>query len=281
MAYSPVPATPGMFRHFLAPAAAVCLGIGALMGLGSVVYLADPGYLAAVSEKLIISGIRSASARNTWLWVHILVSLVCTFGPALVVGCMIPAFRGQAARGMNPLSTVSHWLWISLRVLGWILVGIFCVRFGLYLLNLLHRQDWPYQLMATVLMEAMCLAIAVFGYRLLCRLLEEAEGCAASIGYTLSAGILSPGSIPAFVATGLTILGCIGLVLAADRLVTMTITSDGFQQYYTFLWSTHPGILLCAGSLFFGALGDFFLAGYLRFFKRTSERALFFATRNK
>lgn len=272
-----VPASPGMFRSPLAPAAAVFLGLGALLGLGSVLYLLSPGYLTAVTEKIIISGIRTASALTTWTAAHILISVVCCVCPAILVWGMIRAFRGQCARGMNFLSGISHFLWVALRILGWGLILVFCVRFVLYVLSILHRNDWPYQLMATVLMEALMAALAFFSHRFLCRFLEECEGCAASIGYTLSSGFLDPGSIPSLVATGLTVLGLLGLVLTADRLVTMTIGYDGYKQFYKFVWSTHPGLLLCAASLFFGAVGDFLLAAYLRFYKRTSERAIFFA----
>ena len=269
---------PGMFRNPAAPAAAVFLGLGALLGLGSVLYLADPGYLAALSEKILVSGIRTASAHAVWMAVHILVSVICWICPSLVVFGMIRTFRGQAARGMNFLSTVSHGLLILLRVLGWVLLGIFCLRFSRYLLSISRRQDWLYQLFATVVMEALMMALAVFSYRMLCRFLDEAEGCTASIGYTLSSGKLDPGSIPAFASTGLILLGTLGLVLTADRLLTMTIGYDGIKQYYKFVWSAHPGQWLCAGSLFFGAIGDLLLGSYLRFFKRISERAVFFAT---
>ena len=168
---------------------------------------------------------------------------------------------------------------LLLRILGWGLLALFCVRFALYVASILHRQDWPYQLLATTLMEAMMLALAAFTHRFLCRFLDESEGSAASIGYTLSTGRLDPASIPAYAAGGLTALGLISLVLTGDRLITMTIGYDGFRQFYAFVWSTHPGQWLCAGSLFFGAVGDFLLGAYLRFFKRTSERAVFFANR--
>ncbi len=281
MAQSPVPATPGMFRSALAPAAAVFLGLGAVFGLGSVLYLADPGYLSAVSEKLLISGIRTASAHRTWLLVHIAISLLCCLCPGLVLGGMIAAFRGQAAKGMNFLSNTAQLLRAGLRILGRVLIIVCCLRFVLYVMALLRRQDWPYQLMATVLMEAMCLALAVFCYRMLSRFLEEAEGCTASVGYTLSSGFLSPGSIPAFVASALTALGILELVLTADRLVTMSIGYDGYKQFYKFVLSSHPGLWLCAGSLFFGAVGNFLLSAFLRLYKRTSERACFYATRKK
>lgn len=275
-----IPAAAGMFRNKLAPAAAVFLALGGLLGLGSILCLLDPGYLPAVTEKIIISGIRSYSALRTWTIVHILISAISFLCPAIVVCSMVSVFRGRAAKGMNRLSGAAHFLLILLRALGWILVGIFCVRFALYLRSILRRQDWPYQLMATVLMEAMVLSLAVLAYRLVCRFLDDAEGCAASIGYTLSSGYLDPGSIPAFVSGGLMALAAVGLVLTADRVVTMTIGSDGYRQYYTFVWATHPGHWLCAGSLFFGAVGDFLLALYLRFYKRTSERAVFFSTFN-
>ena len=249
---SSVPATPGMFRNILAPLSAVFLGTGALLGLGSVLYLLDGSYLNALTEKILISGIRTASALSVWRAMHILISLISTFCPALVVFCMIRAFRGQAARGMNLLSGVSHGLLFLLRILGWLAIGLFVLRFTRYVISISHR--------------------------LLCRFLDEAEGCTASIGYTLSSGYLDPVAIPAYVSGGLTLLGILGLVLTADRLVTMTIGYDGYKQFYQFVWSVHPGQWLCAGSLFFGALGDFFLGAYLRFYKRMSERAVFFAS---
>lgn len=276
-----MPVQPGMFRNILAPASAVFLGLGALLGLGSVLYLVDPGYLAAVTEKILISGIRTASALRTWRAMHIILSMLCCICPAIVVWGMLHVFRGHSARGMNLLANAARILLFLTRILGYTAIAVFVVRFSLYILSISHRNDWLYQLFATVIMEALMVVLAVFSYRLLCRFLDEAEGCAASIGYTLSSGFLDPGSIPFFVATGLTLLGILCLVLTADRLVTMTIGYDGYKQYYTFVLSRHPGQWLCAGSLFFGAVGNLLLSGYLRFYKRTSERAIFFATRKK
>ncbi len=277
----PISAAPGMFRNVLAPAGAVSLGLGALLGLGSVLYLFDPGYLMAVTNKILLSGILSYSALNAWMLLHILVSVICFLSPALVVWGMILAFRGQAARGMNLLSNAAHLLRLFLRVLGWILVAIFILRFGRFLVTVWHNPDCLYALYSTIVSEALVMTLAVFSYRLLCRFLYEAEGCTASIGYTLASRKLDPGTVPAFVAGGLTVLGILGLVLTVDRLVTMTIGYDGIKQFYTFVWSEHPGQWLCAGSLFFGAVGDFLLSAYLRFFKRTSERAVYYASRNK
>ena len=209
--YTPIPAAPGMFRSALAPAAAVCLGIGALLGLGSVLYLPDSGYLTAVSDKILVSGIRTASAHRTWLLIHILISVVSCLCPAFVTWGMASVFRGQAARGMNLLSNAARFLLLAARVLGYGAIVVFVVRVGLYILSIARRNDWLYQLFATVIMEALMLVLAVFSHRLLCRFLDEAEGCAASIGYTLSSGRLDSGSVPSFAATGLTLLGILGL----------------------------------------------------------------------
>ena len=270
------PASPGMFRSTLAPAATVCLGLGAVLGFGSVLYLLDPGYPAAVSEKILVSGILSASAQKGWALLHYIVSVICFLSPVLVVWCMMLVFRGKAASGMNLLSNAAHWLRLILRILGWVLVVLFALRFGRFLITVWQRPDWLYVLYSTIVSEALVMTIAVFSYRLLCRFLYEAEGCTASIGYTLSSGKLDPGTIPAFVAGGLTVLGVLGIVLSVDRVITMTIGYDGIRQFYTYVWSKHPGQWLCAGSLFLGAVGDFLLSAYLRFFKRVSERAVFF-----
>lgn len=276
-----ITASPGMFQSKLAPAAAVFLGLGALLGLGSVLYLADPGYLEAVQEKIRASGILTGSARNTWQMVHIIVSVICYICPAIVVWGMVTVFRGQAAKGMNGLSNAANWLRISLRVLGWVLLAVFVLRFVPYMFHMVRAGTRPDAILSTVLMEALMLTLAVFLHRITCRFLYESEGCAASIGYTLSARKLDPASIPPLTADGLAVLGVIGLVLAADRLLTMTIVSDGYAQYYAFLTAAHPGQWLCAGSLFFGSVGNFLLSAYLRFFKRISERAIFEASWKK
>ena len=79
----------------------------------------------------------------------------------------------------------------------------------------------------------------------------------------------------------LLILGIVGLVLSVDRMITMTIESDGFKQYYAFLVASHPGQWLSAATLFFGGIGDLLLSSYLKLYNRTSERTVFYAQRGK
>lgn len=272
---------PGMFRHPLAPAAAVCLTLASVLGLASVAFLLDPGYLAALTEKILRSGIRTQSALTAWTLIHIAISFVCFLCPAVTVWGMWTALRGQYAKGLNFLSDAARFLLLAVRVCGAAALALFLFRAGRYLLGLIGRGDWLYQLFASFVMEGLMVAQAVFLYRTLCRFLDDCDGCAASMGYTLSSGKLDPGSVPAFAATGLLILGILGLVLSFDRLITMTIASDGFKQYYKFLIASHPGQWLCAATLAVGGIGDILLGLYLKFYKRTSERALFFASYKK
>lgn len=275
----PIPVQPGMFRNKLAPAAAVCLSLASVLGLGAVLFFFDPSYFPWLTEKILRSGIRTASALNTWMLIHVVVTTICCICPGVTAWGMYRALHGNPARGMNFLSNASRW---ALRVVygsAILVLGLFLYRVVGYVLGLLGRGDWLYRLFASSVMEGLMVAQAVFLYRMVCRFLDACEGCAASIGYTLSSGKLDPYPIPAFAATGLIILGIAGIVLSADRLCTMTIASDGFKQYYKFLMADHPGQWLCAATLLIGGIGDILLALYLRFYKRTSERALFFGSR--
>lgn len=278
---NPVPVQPGMFRSPLAPAAAVFLALGFCLGLGSVLFLLDPSYVASITEKLIISGIRTASAIATWRLIHIVISFVSTFCPALILWGMYQASRGRYVQGLSFLSDGAKYLRWAVHISAAGALSLCLFRMGRYFLSLIGRGDWLYQLFAFCVMEGLMIVQAVFLYRLLCRFLEACEGCAASMAYTLSSGKLDPGGIPAFCATGLVILGILGFVLCVDRMVAMTIASDGYQQYYKFLISAHPGQWLCAATSFFGGIGNILLALYVRFYSRSSERAIFYATFKK
>lgn len=273
-----VPVQPGMFRSALAPAAAVCLTLGSLLGLGSVLFLLDPGYLSALTQKILQSGIRTASALATWRLIHIVICFICTVCPAVTLWGMRQAGKGRYAKGLNFLSDAAKWLRYTIHVTSAAALALCLFRIGRYFWGLIGRGDWLYQLFASFVMEGLMIVQAVLLYRLLCRFLEACEGCAASMAYTLSSGKLDPGSIPALCPSGLLILGVLGIVLSVDRMVTMTIASDGFQQYYKFLLSTHPGQWLSAATLFIGGIGDILLALYVKFYSRTSERAVFYAT---
>lgn len=276
-----VPVQPGMFRSPLLAASAVLLAIGGVLGLGSVLYLLDPGYLQAVTEKIIRSGIRTQSALETWRLIHVLISVFCALCPLLVLWGLNSVRRGQYAKGLNFLSDCAKWCRYLVYVTSSAALALCLFRIGRYFLSLIGRGDWLYQLFAFFVMEGAMIVQAVFLHRLLCRFLEACEGSAASMAYTLSSGKLDPGGIPALCVTGLVVLGILGIILCVDRMVTMTIASDGYQQYYKFLISAHPGQWLSAATAFFGGIGDFLLALYIRFYSRSSERAIFYATFKK
>lgn len=270
-----------MFRSPLAPAAAIFLALGAVLGLGSVLSLLDPGYLAALTEKILRSGIRTASALNAWRLIHIVICFLCFLCPAVTVLGMFRVSRGEYARGLNFLADAAKWLRMAVHISAAAALAMFLFRAGRYLLGLIGRGDWLYQLFASFVMEGLMVVQAVFLYRLICRFLEDCEGCAASMGYSLSSGKVDSGAIPAFAATGLLILGIVCICLSVDRLVTMTIASDGFKQYYKFLLASHPGQWCAAGTLLLGGIGDILLSRYVKFYSRTAERAVFFASRGQ
>lgn len=275
---TPVPAQPGMFRNNLAPAAAACLSLAAALGLGAVLFFLNPSYFPWLTEKILQSGIRTASALSTWMVIHVAVTVICCIGPAVTAWGMWKALQGSYAKGMNFLCSATQWALRAVHVSAILTLGLFLYRAVGYFLGLIGRGDWLYRLFATFVMEGLMVAQAVFLYRMVCRFLDACEGSCASIGYTLSSGKLDPGSIPAFAPTGLMILGIVGIILSADRLLTMTIASDGLKQYYKFLVADHPGQWLCAATLAVGGIGDILLSLYLKFYKRTSERALFYAS---
>lgn len=277
MQSSNVSATPGMFRSPLVPAAAVCFTISALLGLGAMLFLFDGGFQAALTRKILISGIRTESALNAWTLINNVISVVCFLCPAVTAAGLWMALRGQAAKGMNLLSNAARWLLYTVRASGVIALAVVIFRAARYILATIVRDDGLYLLFSSFLMEGLMIVQAVFLFRTLCRFLDSAECSAAGMGYTLSTGKLDPGALPAFTATGLLILGILGLVLSVDRLFSMTIASDGFQQYYKILAADHPGQYLAAASLLIGGIGDILLSRYLKFCKRSSERAVFFA----
>lgn len=277
MQSSNVTAPPGMFRSPLIPAAAVCFTISSLMGLGATLFLFDGGFQAALIQKILISGIRTESALHGWTLINNVISVVCFLSPAVTAAGLWTALRGQPAKGMNLLSNAARWLLYAVRASGAAALIVLIFRATRYILATIVRDDGVYLLFSTLLMEGLMVVQAVFLYRTLCRFLDCAECSAAGMGYTLSTGKLDPGALPAFTATGLLILGILGLVLSVDRLFSLTIASDGFKQYYKILAADHPGQYLAAVSLLIGGIGDILLSRYLKFCKRSSERAVFFA----
>ena len=70
--------------------------------------LPQGAYLAAVTEKILVSGIRTASALPAWTLVHVAVSVVCFLGPAVTLWGMVQCLRGKYARGLNFLSNAAR-----------------------------------------------------------------------------------------------------------------------------------------------------------------------------
>lgn len=265
-----------MFRNPLAPAAAVCLSAAGALGLVASAFLLNGSYAAAITEKILRSGIRTESALHAWTLINAVINLVCGICPTVTAIGMWLALDGQAARGMNLLANGAKWLLRAVKISGAATLAVLIFRSARYILAIARKDEAVYLLFSSLVMEGLMVVQAVFLFRMLCRFLDSAEGTAAGLGYTLSSGRLDAGSLQAFTSTGLLVLGVLGLALSIDRLFTVTIASDGFQQYYKLLTAAHPGQWMSAASLFVGGVGNILLSYYLKFCKRTSERAIFY-----
>lgn len=79
----------------------------------------------------------------------------------------------------------------------------------------------------------------------------------------------------------MTRIAAVLFLLAARRLVTLTIVQDYVQSYYQIELAAHPGQLFAAASLMLCAGADVLLAVYLRRYKRQCEWALHLQQKKK
>ncbi len=265
---------PGMFRSPLIPVAAVCFTLAAALGCVGSILLLDPGYRNVLLEKLFLSGITSRYARNSWTVIGYAITLIGFLGPTVTALGLWAVLRGKQAQGLTFLSSAAQWLLYGLKAAAGVLAVYFSYRAIRYVFLAMTRNDGVYLIYAMVIMEAMMVALVYFLYRNLRRFLDAACDSAASIGYTLSSGRIDTTPIPSFAFTGFWILGLVGLFLAVDKLYAVTIVQRYPQDYYALVHPQHWGQWVSAASLLWGAVGDFLLSFYLRFYKRTSERAL-------
>ena len=103
----------------------------------------------------------------------------------------------------------------------------------------------------------------------------------ASMAYSFATGKLDDRAIPGRMASGFSWLAVGCLLLAARRLVTLTIVQDYVQSYYKIELAAHPGQLFAAASLMLCAGADVLLAVCLRRYKRQCEWALHLQRKEK
>ena len=122
-------------------------------------------------------------------------------------------------------------------------------------------------------------AQAWFLWKTLRKFLEAFMDTAASMTYTLYSGKLDTFPTPGFTATGFLILSVFGIVLAFDRIFTVTIVYDYLAAYYKILSAAHWSQYFSGITLLCGAAANILISIYLHRYNRLHERALYYARR--
>ena len=275
MSRETIPVDLKIFRSRLTVPATVCYALAAVCGLIGAALLLDPGSRAALTEDVILSGILERSAISTWELIHGSVGILAFLCPALLAIGMGLTLKGQVHKGMTLLHGLAKGLHIAAAVTGAMALALLIFRLGRYILMCFGVNGGAYLLYTMVMSEAIMVVQAFLLYKLLRRFLLCARECAASIGYTLSAGALDGTTWPAFAATGLLILGIVCIILSADRLFTLTIVDAFPADYYAVLVTEDPIQIFTGCALLLGGIGDILLSIYIRRAKRTAERIIY------
>ena len=262
-------------RSPLTAVAAVFYALAAVCGLMGAVLLLDPGSRAALTKDVILSGILERSAVNAWGLIHGTIGILAFLCPAFLAAGMILTMNGQVHRGTTLLHGLAKGLHLAVAVSGAMALAVLIFRLGRYILMCLGVNEGLYLLYIMLLSEAMMVVQAFLLYKLLRHFLLCARECAASIGYTLSAGALGNTTWPAFAATGLLILGIVCIILASDRFLTLTIVDSYPADYYSILITEDLIQVFTGVALFLGGIGNILLSIYIRRFKRSAERIIY------
>ena len=262
-------------RSSLPPVAAVLYALAAVCGLIGAALLLDPGSQAALTEDVILSGILERSAVNTWKLIYGSIGILAFLCPAILAAGIWLTLKGRIHKGMSLLHSLAKGLHISVAVSGAMALAVLIYKLGRYILMCIGINGGAYLLYTMLMSEAIMVVQAFLLYKLLRRFLLCARECTASIGYTLSAGALDRTTWPAFTATGLLILGIVCIVLAFDRLLTLTIVDSFPADYYAILITKDPIQLFTGSALFLGGIGNILLSVYIRRFKNAAERIIY------
>ena len=179
--------------------------------------------------------------------------------------------------GMKLISALPHWLFQGTTVTGAMALAYLIFRTVRYVAYCATKNEGLYLLYTAAIPEALMVTQAWFLWKKLRDFLDSFSDTAASITYTLVSGKLDSCPIPVFTATGLWILAVFGIVLALDRIFTVTIVYSYPNAYYKLLTATHWSQYLAFATLLSGAVANILLSLYLRRYNRLHERALYYA----
>lgn len=269
-----VSAPPELFRSPLLPAAAVCYIAALVPGVLCALSLLLPGTIDFLIADLFRGGTGSGEALITWCVFHISLILLGLAGCGAMALGLVTDLWVRPGRGMGLLRKTAQGLYYALHGFGAVLGVVFVYRFVRFLVINLPDASGLYASYAMVISEGLTGSLAVGAFLLLRNFLDCACRSAASMCYTRYSGLLDSVSIPGFTATGFLILGILGLILALERVSTLTI-AWALQPYYKLILADHPVLILASVLYILGAAGNILISIFLRRYKRTTERLLF------
>ena len=255
--------------------------LAAVLGIPGIALLFSPDYQNFLIQDLMVSGITNPSSLRSWRLIGAAVTVLAFAGPCLITfGLAVARFR-RPARGASLLAAAAQWLLYGLTGAGILAATVFLIRLVRYIV--INSSD-PRGVMAIYSMlisEALMAVITGFLFFLTRKFLNCCIDSGVSIAYTAATGRTDDRSIPGFAATGFLLLSLVGLILAADRLFTMTIVVNIVKSYYKILIANHPGLWLEAGCLVCGSGANFLMFRYLSRYKKKTEQILYEARKMK
>lgn len=265
----------GKLKSPLIPAAATLYLLAALAGIPGIILLASPEYRAFLMQDLASSGITDASSLLSFQIINSVVTLLACLGPVLLSAGLLISLRGKSVQGIGLLSTAAQWLFYGVNASGCVAAVIFVFRFFRFLFIFGSDARGLVAVYSMIICEALMGTQAVFLFFLIRKFLNSCMDSAASIAYTLATGKLDDRSIPSFAGTGFLVLSIMGMVLAVNRLFTLTVVINVVQSYYKLLVARHPALWAEAICLILGSAANLTMYLYLRRYKKITEQALY------
>ena len=264
----------------LVPASAAAYTLAAIPGFFCLILLFDPGYHAVLMQDLVDSGIANPGSLTAWKRIGNLITLVACICPGFLAAGLFTYLR-RPLRGARFLGQTAQWLLYGVTAGGTFCAAVFVIRAVRYILASITQRNAVMLLYSMIISEALMAALFTFAFFTLRRFLNCVVDAAAGFGYACASGKADSGSIPGFAATGFRILAVLGIILASDRIFTVTIEYGIIQSRYKLLIAAHPGQWLQTLSFLAGSVGNLLLGEYLHRCKRAMERAVFDARRRK
>lgn len=266
---------PDLFRSPLIPGAAFFYTAAAICGIPGIVLFFDPAITALWYQEMLSSGITSGLAA--WRLIFMAVTLFSCICPGIMAVGLWLNIRRRHISGMKLISSLPQYLFHGTTITGSMALAYLIFRSVRYIAYCATKNEGLYLFYTTAIPEAAMVAQAWFLWKTLRKFLEAFTDTATSMTYTLCSEKLDAAPTPGFTSTGFFILAVFGIVLAFDRLFTVTIVYDYLAAYYKLITASHLSQHLSGITLLLGAIANILISIYLRRYNRLHERALYYA----